>query len=213
MDLQYYGLSCFRFRTKNAILVTDPFSVRDVGLSYPSLEADVIVYTSKGDSSKVKPSSHREENQLDLVNIEDVGEYEIGGVFINSFGNSIFHVISYEDMNICYLGMLKAEISKGMFEDIGDIDYLIVPVGDGKEFVGWKDLKRIINEVDPAVMIPSCYLIKGMKNEWKELKELDEFQKEFGISNPDVESKLKLKHFIETDSKQLNTIILEPKSK
>jgi hypothetical protein len=52
-----------------------------------------------------------------------------------------------------------------------------------------------------------------MKDKWNNLKKIDEFLKEFGISNPGKEKKLKLKHFLDTDNKQLNTVILNPKIK
>lgn len=106
----------------------------------------------------------------------------------------------------------KGKILRSLFEDTGDIDYLILPVGDGKDFVDWKDLEKIISEIDPVVLIPSCYFVSGMKDRWKELKKIEEFLKGFGISNPETESKLKLKHFIETENKQLSTVILEPRN-
>lgn len=213
MELQYFGLSCFRFHSKGVSIVTDPYNTKDVGISYPILEADAVIYTDKGDEKKVKPSDERRNKSLDLVEIRGAGEYEVGGIFITSFDSVPFFVISTRDINVCYLGMLKGEISRDLFENIGDIDYLIVPVGDGKDFVDWKDLEKVVSEVDPCVLIPSCYYIDGMKNHWKDLKKADEFTREFGFSNPEKEMKLKLKHFVDADSKQLNTILLEPKIK
>jgi L-ascorbate metabolism protein UlaG (beta-lactamase superfamily) len=213
MDIQYYGLSCFRLKTKNTTLVTDPFSVRTVGVSYPTLEADCVVYTSDGDSSKVKLSEARVDGGLDLIEIGEAGEYEVGGIFIRSMENPIFHIISTKDVSICYLGFLKGKIKRESFEGVGDIDYLIAPVGDGEDFVDWKTLDKLINDIDPAVFIPSCYKMDGMKDKYKDLKDLDDFLKELGVSKPHRESKLKLKHYPDTEDKQLSTIILEPKGK
>jgi hypothetical protein len=53
----------------------------------------------------------------------------------------------------------------------------------------------------------------GMKDKYKDLKDLDDFLKELGVSKPHRESKLKLKHYPDTEDKQLSTIILEPKGK
>jgi L-ascorbate metabolism protein UlaG (beta-lactamase superfamily) len=213
MDLQYYGLSCFRIKTKRSTLVTDPFGVREVGISYPLFEADCVVYTGKGDSSKVKADDERVSKDLDLIEINEAGEYEVGGIFIKSFENPVFHIISMGEVSICYLGLLKGEIKRESFEGVGDIDYLIGPVGDGEEFVEWKTLDKLINEVDPAVFIPSCYKMDGMKGKYQNLKDLEDFLKELGISKPHRESKLKLKHYPESEDKQLSTIILEPKGK
>ena len=213
MDLQYFGLSCFRLRTKDASVIMDPYNPKDVGLSYPSLKADAVLYSDGVFSKKVKPSENRQEKSLNMIEITGSGEYEIGGIFITKSDNAPFYIISCQDINICYLGLLKGEISRDLFADIGDIDYLILPVGDGKEFVEWKDLEKIISDIDPAVLIPSCYLISGMKDKWKDLKKIEEFLKGFGISNPERQPKLKLKHFLDTDNKQLNTVILEPKIK
>lgn len=213
MDLQYYGLSCFRVRTKETTVVTDPFNTREVGLSYPSLAADCVVYTGKGDKKKVKPSDVREEEKLDMIEVKEAGEYEVGGIFVRSFENPVFHIISAQDITIGYLGLLKGEIKGGAFEGVGDIDYLIAPVGDGDTFVNWKTLGKLIKVVDPAVFIPSCYKIKGMKDKYGELKELEDFLKELGISKPHRESKLKLKHHSGDDDKQMSTIILESKGK
>jgi hypothetical protein len=131
----------------------DPYDPKDVGLSYPLFKADAVLYSDGVYSKKVKPSENREEKSLNIIEITGSGEYEVGGVFITKSDSSPFYMISHQDINICYLGLLKGEISRGLFDDIGDIDYLILPVGDGKEFVGWKDLKKIISEIDPALAI------------------------------------------------------------
>lgn len=196
MVLKYYGLSCFSIKKDEAVLVTDPFDPREVGLSYPGLSADVVVYTKRDvtdkERAKVNASEGRNERGGQIVEIVEPGEYEVGDIFVRMIHNTGVVIISVDDVNICYLG-LSREIDKGAkFDDLGTIHYLIVPIGNGDEFMDWKKVDSMIKEIDPGVVIPSCYKMEGMKGEYAGLKTVAEFGKEMGLGEIQTEKKLKL---------------------
>lgn len=214
MVLTYNGLSCFKLKTKSATLITDPFDPKDVGISLSPQEADIVVFSQFGEVSekvqkKIKPSESRSESGNDILMINEPGEYEAGKIFVRSYGDPVFHVISVAGINICYLGLLNSSESEGAFDDLGTIDYLIVPVGDGDKFVDWKNLGKLIEQIDPAVVIPSCYKVSGMSKDYSAIKGLKEFLSEFGSgSEQEPEKKLKLEHISRGDEDKYEIVVL-----
>src|SRR4030042_2279287 len=176
MDLTYYGLSCFQIKTeKNSILV-DPFDTKDVGLPLGKFNIDMVVFTSKTfEKNKavagcISSTDRRKEAKLEIVTISEPGEYEVGGIFVRSFANPNFHIISIEDVNICYLGMLGNKAGSADFSELGNVDYLIIPVGDGGIYADWKAVEKMIKDIDPSVVIPCCYKLRGMTDKYAKLK-------------------------------------------
>jgi L-ascorbate metabolism protein UlaG (beta-lactamase superfamily) len=196
LTLKYYGLSCFQFIGDNCTIVTDPYDTDKLGMSRDDLKADVVVSSKDQkdllDVDSVKPSETRKKQGLEMIKVSEPGEYEVGGVFVRSYANPFSHIITQGDLNICYLGMLGAFKSKDDLGNVGQIDYLIVPVGDEGSFVSWKQMGKLIKSIDPAYVIPSCYKQRGTKKELGELKELDEFLKEFGGGNPKPKPSLRM---------------------
>ncbi len=47
-------------------------------------------------------------------------------------------------------------------ESLGEIDILILPIG-GNSVLTAKDAEKIINEIEPKIVIPSHYSIEGLK--------------------------------------------------
>ncbi len=47
-------------------------------------------------------------------------------------------------------------------KNLGDVDVLIVPVGDGVNFMDFDKIERVISNTDPSILIPCAY-----KERWK----------------------------------------------
>ena len=77
MELTYYGHSCFKVKTKDLVLVIDPFDPNKLGIKLPKLEADVLLLTHDhfDHSYKAGVSGYR-------LLIDGPGEYELSGVDI-----------------------------------------------------------------------------------------------------------------------------------
>jgi len=214
MELTYFGLSCFRIKTKNAVLVTDPFDPKETGISMPVLEADLVVLTqprSKAGKglSKIKLSEYRHGQGRSLMEIYEPGEYEVGGIFVRTYASPRLHVISFDSVNVCYMGLMGGAVAGADLSGLGNIDYLIVPVGDAGVFIDWKKMDKLIKDIDPAVIIPSCYRLDGMRGDYAELKKVDEFLSELGSVSKEAEKKLKLYSIPRGDDEQNKVVVLE----
>jgi L-ascorbate metabolism protein UlaG (beta-lactamase superfamily) len=216
ITLRYHGLSCFEFQAPDCTIITDPFDSEKVAMKRDDLPADVVIASKDQrdlliDLSDVKPTERREEDGLEIIKIKEAGEYEVGGVFVRSYAKPFFHVITLDDLNVGYLGMSGSFKALGELDDIGQIDYLIVPVGDEGSFVSWKLLGKLIKKVDPAYVIPSCYKQKGVKKALGELKELDEFLKEFGGGDPKPKPSLRMSSVSRSEEDQQYKVVVMKK--
>ena len=202
MEIIYLGHSCFKFKGKKGIVVTDPYDDY-IGLKLPAINADIV--TSSHDHkdhnavTRIKPASKREQPFI----IDRPGAYEVGGISI--FGTPSFHddqggvergkntifVIWMDDIKICHLGDLGHELSSSQIAQIGAVDVLMVPVG-GYFTLDAKQAIKLIKSLDPAYAIPMHYKTPAHDNNvFADLKPLEAFLNEYGLSpNPEVSLKV-----------------------
>ncbi|OIP75466.1 MAG: hypothetical protein AUK07_01520 [Parcubacteria group bacterium CG2_30_36_21] len=94
--------------------------------------------------------------------IEEPGEYEINGVYVQgipALGEVIIYLIETEDMKICHLGDFgQKELSPEQLDQLGDIDILMVPIG-GVGTIDAKGASKIISQIEPKLVIPMRYQI------------------------------------------------------
>lgn len=169
MDISFIGHSSFRLKGKSASLVTDPFDPKMVGLKYPKVSADIVTVSHE----------HKDHNREDLVKdvkrvVSGPGEYEILGVSILGFntfhddkkgeerGKNTIYLINMDDINILHLGDLGHKLSEDLMDQIGDVDILMIPVG-GVYTIGPSDAAEISRKIEPSIIIPMHYQMKGLK--------------------------------------------------
>ena len=172
MNIQYYGHSCFKITTKPAGRATkditiffDPFD-KSIGLRPPQGQADIIFVSHE----------HHDHNNIDALKgnptiINVPGEYAIKG--INAVGIETFHdkkegaengkntvfTIDSEDIKVCHLGDLDADLYSDQLEDM-DVDVLFVPIG-GKYTLDGEKAAELVRRIEPKVVIPIHYKING----------------------------------------------------
>ncbi len=166
MEIKFYGHACFGIRDADVTVITDPYSEK-IGIKLPKLTADAVTISHDAPAY----------NNSDAVTGEPrifswPGEYEIKGVHfrgIHSFHNpkedeeqleNVVNVIHFNGIRICHLGAQGTKLTPEQLEQIGDVDILLVPVG-GKEVVGAKKAKEIIEQIEPRVVIPMLYATDG----------------------------------------------------
>lgn len=199
MEITYLGHSSFKLKGKNGTVVTDPFG-DSVGLSFPNVSADLVTVSHQhGDHnavSKIKGTARRAEPFV----IAYPGEYEVGGISV--FGVQSFHdeqkgeargvntifTIVMDDMRICHLGDLGHQLTSSQLDDIGVIDVLFCPVG-GHFTLGAKDALSVIQQIEPAYIIPMHYKTEKHAEMFEEVQPLESFLKEYG-SQPTPQPKL-----------------------
>ncbi|MCO6449569.1 MAG: MBL fold metallo-hydrolase [Caldilineales bacterium] len=186
MDIFWYGLSCFRLRTRGLSLVTDPYAP-SVGLDLPRLRADVVTISHDVPGHNYINGVRGHQNVF-----QGPGEYEVKGVFITGVGthhkgkpgermaNTSF-VFEFGDITVCHLGDLGGMPGREQEEVLSTADVLILPVGGGDTLDAARAVE-IVTELEPAVVIPMHYDMPGLK---LDLHSVDLFLKEMGVPRPD----------------------------
>jgi len=195
MKIAWYGQSCFKFlvKTNNGEKITiliDPFS-KEIGLNPPRGAADIVIVSH----------DHYDHNNVKSISgepfiIEGPGEYDVKKVFIRGIysfhdnsegkerGVNTISIIEAEEIKVCHLGDLgQKELSDKQLEKIGEIDILMIPVG-GIYTINGNEAVKIINQIEPKVVIPMHYKIPGLK---VKLNSVDKFLEEIGREKETLE--------------------------
>lgn len=206
MHIQYFGLSSFKFTTKEAVVITDPFDKKS-GLVPPRGNADIIVLSEKNNPLYSSVSGI----QGTPFEVIDPGEYDVKGVTLTGIplkqdkNYVTAFLIESEDIKILNLGHISEfSMKQDELEDLGDIDILILPVGSNS-VLDAATAAKIVNQVEPKLVIPSHYDMKGL-----EIKadDLQKFIKEMGGKSEEMDKIIvKKKDF---DPENIKVITLTP---
>jgi L-ascorbate metabolism protein UlaG (beta-lactamase superfamily) len=178
MHIQHLGLSCFKFTTKDATVVTDPFG-KESGLTPPRGNADIVILAAEDNELYSSFGSLSGSPFL----VSSPGEYDVKGVTITgiplkqSDGFVSVFLIESEGIKVLNLTHIKEfSIKEDELEDLGEIDVLIIPVG-GEDVLGASEAAKIVNQIEAKIVIPSHYATDGVKIK---LGSVDRFVKEMG---------------------------------
>jgi L-ascorbate metabolism protein UlaG (beta-lactamase superfamily) len=152
--------------------------------------------------------------------VEGPGEYETKGVEIlgiqtfhdkkegNERGLNTVYVIRMDGISICHLGDLGHQLSDSQLEEINGVDILMIPVG-GVYTIDAAEAVKVIDSIEPKIVIPMHYKIPGLAAEAAGLHKIDEFCSEMGISKNKVEEKLVIKKK-DLPSEETKVVLLKP---
>ncbi|MCD6471231.1 MBL fold metallo-hydrolase [bacterium] len=202
MYITWYGQSSFKIESKNISVLLDPYSAKNVGLRGPNLKSDIIIFSKKEKRKKIFDEG--------IFLIDGPGEYETKNVFVYGFSveeDKTIYLIEIEQVKIGYLGEINKLLKLEMIEKLDDIDLLIIPVGNRKLFLSAKNSMKIIKEIEPAIIIPSCYQLPDLKIRLDPLKS---FLQEVGIKKIVPVNKLRLKKSDITEQK-MSIVVLNKK--
>lgn len=115
-----------------------------------------------------------EKNKLGDLEIDEPGEYEVGGVQFD-LDDGIIQVCA-EGMTVGHIKKAKIMTDEEM-EKLNGIDILLVGVGGG-DFTETKTAISCISQIDPSIIIPMYS------------DNLDQFTKEEGVTEPKDELKV-----------------------
>jgi len=216
MNIQYYGHSCFKITTKPAgrgqndvIVFMDPFN-KTIGLRPPQGQADIVLVSH----------DHKDHNNVEALKgephiIDIPGEYSVKG--INIVGLKTFHddkngqerglntvfLLDSEDLRICHLGDLGADLTEKQLEAIDSVDVLMIPIG-GNYTIDSKKAIDLIRKIEPKIVIPMHYKMEGSTADIADEKI---FCTEVGNCSTGKVSKLNLKKK-EIEGKSMEVILM-----
>lgn len=216
MDIEviWYGQTCFRLRGQNSIsIVTDPYPP-DVGLSLPTLQADVVTVSYQNAFCHYLAAV-----QGPFKLFEGPGEYEVSGVFItgvysfadSSHGrvhglNTVF-AFDFGGTTVCHLGRLGHVPTQSQVKNLGSVNVLLVPVGGGGSLTSTQ-ASEVIGLFEPDVVVPMQYHVPGLQ---KNLHSVDHFLKEMGIEEVEGQATLKVSRSAVLEETKI--VLLEPVEK
>lgn len=209
MDITWYGHACFRLKSREGTVITDPYD-KSLGLSPPSVKADIVTISHRAPHhSNIKAAKG-------AFVVDGPGEYEISSVFItgvnidpvknneNKERNNVF-VIYLDDIAICHLGDLNHVPTQKQVEDMGNIDVLLVPVG-GQNALAAAQAAEVISLIEPFIVIPMHYKLPNITIN---LDPVQKFLTEMGISKTETVESLKLTKSSLPDETQV--VVMDPR--
>ncbi len=214
MKIKNLGWSSFQLSTGDITILTDPLALSKSGLSFKKSSADVVLFSEKnllgkenilrrkGLVKKVVP-----EHRKRVIEISAPGEYEIGGVMIRRDVDSPFYTIDEAVLRVVYMGLMDNSLEVSSTKDLGDVDVLILPIGNGDLFLDYDKIEKILNYIDPTILLPCGYKQEGLTL-GKDLKSKDDFIKHFGFRNVREESYLNVTPSPEQENKNIEVIFL-----
>jgi len=177
MDIKYLGHSSFFIKTKNAKIITDPFTPESTGLTFPKTEADILSI-----SHEREDHNYQEGIKGEPLVLIWAGEYEKNEVRIKGFqtfhdavggterGSNIMFKFESGDLSFLHCGDLGHMLSDDIIDEIGSVDVLMIPVG-GVDTIDAKIAAKIVNKIEPGMVIPMHF------------QELEPFLKEMGAED------------------------------
>ena len=197
MEIKYLGHASFQAKGKNAKLIFDPFDPSIVGLPFKKIEADIVCVSH----------SHHDHDFLSAVEgtpyvVKGPGKYEIKGVKISGIpsfhddesgskrGHNTIYVVEMDGIFLCHLGDLGHKLTDKQLSSIKGVDVLFIPIG-GFYTIDPKMAVEVVAQIEPKIVVPMHYKVKGMKPAFESLHILEDFTAEMG-ETPRTESVLKV---------------------
>jgi L-ascorbate metabolism protein UlaG (beta-lactamase superfamily) len=214
MKIKHLGFTSFSISTDDLTVVTDPTSVEDAGLKFPKTEANVVLFTDpKLESQDEILSTQKFEKVVapegkELFELSGPGELELSEVLIQRPLKHNYFILDHGYTRVVFVGLGSKDLDPKEFEDLEDVEALIVPIGDGELFPSWDKLQEIIANVDPLILVPCGFQEGKMGKGYESLKTKEEFLKYFGFANFREEKTLKLSGSLDHEEKSVEVVIL-----
>ena len=195
MEITWLGHSCFRLRSRDSFVVTDPCD-KSTGYNIGRPTASVVTISH----------DHPGHNNIAAVAgsprvIQGPGEFEISGVLITGIrtyhddeqgerlGKNVAYVLELDEVRVCHLGDLGHVPTAEQVEELSGVDVLLTPVGGGST-ISASAAAETVSLLAPKLVIPMHYQTPVSKK--KDLESLDRFLKEMGATNALEERQPKL---------------------
>lgn len=194
MEITWNKDTCFSIKGKKATVVVNPNQ---------KLKADIVLQSI--------PDIQDVDGEAKLFDWP--GEYEMKDVPITAFQawtkpkkddetpegeETVIFRFDVDDVSICHLGELGHKLTSEMVDRIGDIDVLMIKVGEGSNLEK-KQALDVIESIEPRVVIPMGGAgLVSVLSEW-------------GIEGAQKEDTLTIKSRSELPNDQLKYVVLAAK--
>lgn len=191
MEIIWLGHSCFRLRSREGVVLTDPCPPSS-GYSIGKPTADIVTI-----SHDHPAHSYRKAVAGNPVFIDAPGEYEVAGIFIAGIptyhggrkgaqlGKNTAYVIEMDEVRLCHLGDLGHVPTPEQAEEMSGVDVLLMPVG-GQNTIDASVAEDVVSLLEPRIVIPMHYKTGKEK---AQLDPLQKFLKAMGVTSAEPMAK------------------------
>lgn len=191
MEITWLGHACFRLRSENQVVITDPFPA-SLGLRPDSRSADVVTVSNSHPNH-----SHWADVGGEPRVLTAPGEYQYAGVFVRGImtplgqgapqaQRNVAFSISLDGVNVCHLGDINTPITPRQVAELLPADVLLIPVGGGCT-LGLEEVLQITENLGPKILIPMHYSVPGVA---VPLQGLDAFFRRMGTGQVEAQPRL-----------------------
>ncbi len=208
MEIKFYGANCIRFTTKNRSFTIDD-NLIELGGKSPVKDGDALFYTQKALIPKKQKGEH--------FVASGPGEYELGSIMAQGYSarshmdedgaqTATIYKFVIERTSLVVLGHVHPDLSEEVFESIGMVDVLCIPVGGHGYTLDPQGAVRLARKIAPKVIIPTHYDDKELKFEVPQ-SSLEDFIAELK-QEVENEDSLKLKAGAVIETTATRTVVL-----
>ncbi len=192
MEIEYKGANGLAIKSSLINIAIDP-KISLVGLKDIKVTDTLEIVT--------EPGLVVDKDQKILI--DGPGEYEVSKVSVKGIAakkykdesGSKFTVYRLEisGFRLAILGHCTDSLDEAQLEAIGVVDILVVPVGGNNYTLDAHQAAKLVNQIDPRIVIPVHYADKSVKYD-ADQEDISVFLKELGSQEHEVVDKLKLKN-------------------
>ncbi|HEU0022049.1 MAG TPA: MBL fold metallo-hydrolase [Dehalococcoidia bacterium] len=191
MEITWLGHACFRLRSDETVVITDPFPAT-LGLRLGNQTATIVTLSNSHPNH-----SNWQELGGEPKLFKAPGEYEFKGVSVRGVmtpisqgtpreRRNVAYSIEMENVSVCHLGDIDVPLTPSQIDELSPVDVLLIPTGGGCTL----DLERaaqMLQDFDPKIVIPMHYRIPGIS---LQLAEVDTFLQLLGGSEVQSQPRL-----------------------
>jgi hypothetical protein len=214
MNIQYYGLTCFRFcvrpggrSTEEVVLYIDPIE-GESGMKGVYGRADLVLLTAqekkhtlsliKGSPKVISMPGECAYKQMTIIGFEGEDDKE------NKRGEKTAYLIEMEDIKCVHLGT-SASLPQEAISQFSGCDILMIPVG-GRGAYDAKQAAAITRLIEPKVIIPMYYQLPN----YTDLEAKEVYYRELAVKDTEILEKFVCKAK-ELNSRSMDIVELEAK--
>ncbi len=165
MKIKWYGHAAFNIVSENGVgIIIDPYQSGAFGgaLSYGPIrdEADIVLVSHDHDDH-----NYTKDIKGKFQIIKKAGTYSVKDIAIKAIpsyhdpskgkerGDNLIFVLDVDGIKIAHMGDLGHTLPRGIVDEIGSIDVLLIPVG-GFYTIDSKEATKVANDIKPLITIP-----------------------------------------------------------
>lgn len=191
MDITWLGHSCFRLRSDELVVVTDPYPLT-LGLRPDPRPATVVTVSGTHPNH-----SNWEEVAGEPKVFAAPGEYEYSGIAVRGVmtplapdnpreHRNVAYTIEIDGVNICHLGDVALPLTTWQVDELAPVDVLLIPTGGGCT-LDLDQVLQIMQDLDPKIVVP---MHNGTPGVGVSLQPVDVFLRRMGLSEVQAQPRL-----------------------